>query len=133
MKIKQKDFTEQLRERIVNYEKNLDDLAKFLNRKYKPRFAERRLDFGIEMMRRGTDPFNPNYVSEIAYGIARKDDLLDLHRIVIWECERSFLGLPLPWNVPGSAVTGELADESYESIVRELEAHIQAHLAHAAS
>lgn len=52
----------------------------------------------------------------------------DSHRIVIWECQRVFFGVPTKWNIPGSKIVGDLMDQPYEKVALELKGHLEAFL-----
>lgn len=67
----------------------------------------------------------PGYSSSVSIAIAeRNKELIDIHTIKIWECERTFLGMPISKKIPGSNIIGELLDESLEEIREELKGYI---------
>ncbi|MED1603627.1 hypothetical protein [Alkalihalophilus marmarensis] len=126
MIFQEKDFTLDLKEKINSIEIALYKLIEILLDEYKPTFAKKGLEFNAEFDRIGRNPFQPGYTSSISIGISddEKEELTHLHTIKIWECERYFLGVPISKKIPGSKVTGELLDETYEDIELELKAFI---------
>ncbi|AXI08820.1 hypothetical protein CUC15_07775 [Oceanobacillus zhaokaii] len=89
-------------------------------------FAKKNLDFDAGFNKEGNNPFKPDYSSSVSIGIADKNgELIDLHIIKIWECERSLLGMPISKNIPGSRIIGELLDESLEEVKEELKEYIE--------
>ncbi|MDF2855823.1 MAG: hypothetical protein K0Q87_1674 [Neobacillus sp.] len=126
MKYQQKDFNTELKEIISNTEIALEDHIEKLLRENMSAFAKKNLDFDAGFDKEGNDPFKPGYSSSISIGIAdRNGELIDLHIIKIWECERSLLGMPISKNIPGSKVIGELLDESLEEVKKELKEYIR--------
>ncbi|MEH7383252.1 hypothetical protein V7138_22510 [Bacillus sp. JJ1533] len=129
MKYAEKDFTFDLKERIVINEATLKDLIGKLRDENKPIFAKKGLDFDAGFERMGNDPFLPGYSSSISIGISDESgELIDLHIIKIWECGRYFLGIPVSQKIPGSKIVGELLDDSLENIKSELNEYIEDHL-----
>ncbi|MGG3572779.1 hypothetical protein ABES80_09865 [Bacillus gobiensis] len=129
MKYLQSEFTPDLKEKINRTEEQLRAHLEKLVSEYKSVFTNKNLDFeaGIEI--EGSDPFQPGYHSSISIGIAdESNELLDIHIINIWECERYFLGLPISRNIPGSKIAGEFLDESFEDILMELNEYIEEQL-----
>lgn len=130
MKFQQTDFTEELMEKIKNTELTLKDYIERLLSEYKSVFAKKNLDFDAGFDKEGNDPFMPGYSSSVSIGIAEEnEELIDLHTIKIWECERSFLGMPISKKIPGSKIIGELLDETFEEIKEELKEYIDEFLA----
>jgi hypothetical protein len=129
MKYQQKDFTDELGIKIKNTELALKEHMDTLLSKNKPVFAKKNLEFDADFSREGNDPFQPGYSSSIAIGISDKNDksgeLIDLHLIKIWECERSLLGMPISRNIPGSKIIGELLDETLDEVKEELKEYIE--------
>jgi hypothetical protein len=129
MKYQQKDFTEELRKKIKNTESALKKHIEKLLNENKSVFAKKNLEFDADFDKEGDDPFMPGYSSSVAIGISDKTDkngdLIDLHIIKIWECERNLLGMPVSKNIPGSKISGELLDESFEEIKEELKDYIE--------
>ncbi|WP_209369602.1 hypothetical protein [Priestia megaterium] len=129
MKYQQKDFTEELNLKIKNTESALKEhIEKLLNEK-KSVFAKKKLEFYADFDKEGDDPFKPGYSSSVAISISDKtdknDELIDLHIIKIWECERTLIGMPISKHIPGSKISGELLDESLEEIKEELREYIE--------
>ncbi|ANC77555.1 hypothetical protein ABE65_012405 [Fictibacillus phosphorivorans] len=121
MKYDQKEFSEELLKEIRNIETTLKDNIDFLLLKYRPIFNTKNLVFDGEFHIQGDHPFTPQYVSSISIGISEeKEELIDLHTIKIWECYRSFLGMPISKKIPGSKIVGELLDETLEEVKEEL-------------
>lgn len=130
MKYQQKDFTSELKTRIQEMELSLKKHREILLRENKSIFDNRNLEFDIGFDAiRGLDHFQPGYCSAISIGITDKinptAELLNLHVIAIWECQRSLLGLPVTKNIPGSKIIGELADKSLKEIEEELKEYIE--------
>lgn len=125
MKFRQKDFSEELKEKIQNTELALKDHIEKLLSDYKSFFAEKNLDFDAGFDIEGNDPFQPGYSSSVSIGISENDELIDLHLIKIWECDRYILGVPTTKNIPGSKIIGELLDEPLEEVKKELKEYIE--------
>ncbi|ALC85266.1 hypothetical protein AM499_05125 [Bacillus sp. FJAT-22090] len=126
MKYQQKVFNVELKEMIKNIESTLKEHIERLLKENKSVFAEKNLDFDAGFDKEGNDPFKPGYSSSVSIGIADKSgELIDLHIIKIWECERSLLGLSISKNIPGSKIIGELLDESVEEVKEELKEYIE--------
>lgn len=125
MKFQKTDFTEELKVKIKNTELTLKEYIESLLSEYKSVFASKSLEFDAGFDKEGNDPFIPGYWSTISIGIAEKnEDLIGLHIIRIWECERFFLGMPISKKIPGSKIIGELLDESFEEVKAELNEYI---------
>ncbi|UPO90150.1 hypothetical protein [Niallia sp. Man26] len=130
MKYKQTEFTGELRDKIKNTELILKDYIESLLDEYKSVFAMKNLEFDAGFDIEGNDPFMPGYSSTISLGIAdENEELIDIHIIRIWECERYLLGMATSKKVPGSKVIGELIDETFEDIKEELKEYIDEFLA----
>ncbi|MEH7236451.1 hypothetical protein [Bacillus sp. JJ1562] len=126
MKYQHTDFSVELKEKIKNTELALKEHIERLLEENKFIFAKKNLDLDAGFDQEGIDPFVPGYSSSISIGIADKSgELIDLHMINIWECERSLLGMPILKNIPGSKIIGELLDESMEEIKEELKEYIE--------
>lgn len=129
MKYQQKDFTEELKIKIKNIESALKEHIEKLLNENKSVFSKKNLEFDADFNKEGDDPFNPGYSSSVAIGISDKTDkngeLIDLHIIKIWECERTLLGMPISKHIRGSKIIGELLDESLEEIKEELKEYIE--------
>lgn len=125
MKYLEKEFTNELKNTINQKETALKNLLENLVDENNPDFVKKGLVLYAEFERRGNDPFHPGYNSSIAIGISDKnDELMDLHNITIWDCDRYFLGLTISLKIPGSKVVGELVDESVEDLEIELKEYI---------
>jgi hypothetical protein len=126
MKYQQRDFDEGLKEKIKRTERVFIDYIERLADEHASFFKKRDLDFEARFDQDGEDPFTPGYSSSLSIGIAEKGgEIIDLHVIKIWECERSILGMPISKNVPGSKVTGEYLDESIEEVKAELREYVK--------
>jgi hypothetical protein len=129
VKYHQKDFSAALREEIKNRELELKNLIERLMIQYKPKLAKKNVNIDASFDQEGEDPFKPGYDSAVSLGIADNiGEPIDLHIIKIWNCERSFLGIPTMKNLPGSKITGELLDETLEEITEELNEFISEYL-----
>ncbi|WP_110112079.1 hypothetical protein [Bacillus sp. CGMCC 1.16541] len=129
MKFGQKEFTSHLQQAIQEKEKQIEALLERLNNEYEARFNQVHLTFETSFEREGFDPFQPGYSSFISIGISEEGgELIDLHTVPIWVCERSFLGLTVSKNLPGSKVTGELLDESIEEVQVEVYEYAESQL-----
>lgn len=107
-------------------EMNLQLLVEKLLLEYKLIFEKKNFDFDAGFEREGSNPFTPGYHSSVSIGIAdQSGELIDLHIVKIWECERYFLGMPISRNILGSKVIGELLDESLEEVKMELQEYIE--------
>ncbi|MBM7702979.1 hypothetical protein [Metabacillus iocasae] len=129
MKYEHKEFTLTLKEIIQQKEKQVQVLLEQMKNEHVARFEQLDLTLEAEFERVGIDPFQPGYSSSISIGISDLDnELIDLYTVYIWECDRSFLGLTILKNLPGSKVKGELLDESIEELEKELYEYIEDHL-----
>ncbi|MFC4323209.1 hypothetical protein [Litchfieldia salsa] len=125
MKFQQTDFTEELLEKIKHTEWTLKEYIERLLREYKSIFAKKNLDLDTGFNKEGNDPFMPGYSSSVSIGIAEKHkELIDLHTIKIWECQRSLIGMPISRKIPGSKIFGELLDETFEELEDELKEYM---------
>lgn len=129
MKYTQKQFTPELLNHIKQTEQSLGSMLEKITQLYKKKFRNIALQLESSLDREGTNPFDPGYRSSISIGISETGgDLLDLHTIVIWECQRTFLGLPTGKNIPGSKIIGELLEETIKEIKAELVEYLDEHL-----
>jgi hypothetical protein len=129
MKYHQKDFSASLMEEIKYKELEFKNLSKELIDQYKSVLAQKNFNLDTSFDIEGKDPFKPEYSSSISFGISEKNgDLIDLHTIVIWNCERYFLGIPTAKKIPGSRIIGELLDETYKEVKEEVNEFIQEYL-----
>ena len=121
MKYPQKEFNSDLRKLIKNKEKVLTIFVKEYVKNNKPILMEEGLLLEAEFVIEGNDSFIPGYNSSISVGISESEgEPLDIHIIYIWECNCTFLGVPIGRWIPGSKITGELIDETVEEIEQEL-------------
>lgn len=129
MKYQQKDFTQELKTKIQQMEYALKEHGVSLLRENKSVFDNRTLEFDAGFDANGSDHFLPGYCSTFSIGITDKinqtGELLNVHVITIWECQRSLLGLPVSKNIPGSKIIGELVDESLKELKEELKETIE--------
>ena len=129
MKYQQKNFTQELKTKIQEMESALKEHREVVLRENKFIFENRNLEFYADFDLDGSDHFQPGYCSTISIGISDKfnsgGELINLHIITIWECQRSILGLPISKNIPGNKITGEFLDESLEEIKEELKETIE--------
>lgn len=119
MKYQQNDFNDELRSKITDMELKLQKHSEQLKSHYEPLFAEKSLEFDAVFDREGSNPFEPGYSSSITLGMFSKETEL-IHIVWIWQCERFLWGQLISRTFPGSKVSGELLDESYEDILEEL-------------
>lgn len=126
MKYRQKEFTDSLRYEIESKETELTrHIGQWLPR-YQGMFLQQYKMLDAEITKEGTDPFQPGSSSSLVIAISDDSkELIDLHSIPIWTCERLFLGLPVNQKIPGSRIVGELLDENLHEINRELEEYIK--------
>ncbi|MCP2034861.1 hypothetical protein L1279_001848 [Planomicrobium sp. HSC-17F08] len=126
MRFRQKEFNESLKQEIHRKEMELTRYVESWLPRYQGLFLQeyKVLDAGIT--KEGMDPFEPGYSSALVVSICDDHgELIDLHNIPIWTCERLFLGLPVNQNLPGSRLVGDLLDESLQDIQEELQAYIE--------
>ena len=132
MKHQQKEFTQELKVKIQQMEDALKEHSKTLLKENKPIFENRNLEFDAGLDMKGSDHFQPGYCSSISIGITHKTnptgELLDLHIITIWKCQRSLLGLPVSKKITRSKIIGEIVDESLKELKEELKEHIEEYL-----
>ncbi|WP_312471975.1 hypothetical protein [Neobacillus sp.] len=107
MKYLQTDFSSDLNELINTTEHSFYEHSKLLLSEYADLCVKRDRKLTIEVEKYGKDPFMPGYVSIISVIIKREKDKI---KIVgpIWKCQRTFFGIQLSKNLPGSKVSGEL-------------------------
>ena len=126
MQFRQKEFTESLKQEIHRKEMELTRYVESWIPRFQDLFLQEYevLDAGIEKV--GIDLFQPGYRSSLVVNICDDHgELIDLHNIPIWTCERLFLGLPVTQNLPGSRLSGDLLDENLQDIQEELQAYIE--------
>ena len=117
MKYQQRDFTPELKARVNLVEQKLKDYIERLLNEYESVFAEKNLEMNVGLDKEGIDPFIPGYSSSVSIGIIDESgELNHLYIIKIWECGRSFLGMSISINIPGSKIIGELLDEKLEEV-----------------
>lgn len=128
MKYTQKDFNDNLLNRITSIEQKLKKHIEDLMKEYKPIFKNT-LKIDGDFEHEGTHPFKPGYRSAISVGIIDENgEIVNLHTMPIWECGCRFLGLQVSSKIAGSRLVGEPLDESAEMIKEELIEFIQNHL-----
>ncbi|MED0906273.1 hypothetical protein CN327_21860 [Bacillus cereus] len=126
MNYKEKEFTLDLKEKIVNIEQKLRNVSVQLLQNYAPLFIKKDMELFIELEKSKKDTFEIGYKSSILLGVTdAQGDMIDFYTIPIWECNRHFFGLPVSINLPGSKVIGELIDESEKDIQIELRKHLE--------
>ncbi|PGE66472.1 hypothetical protein [Bacillus toyonensis] len=126
MNYKEKEFTLDLKEKIVNIEQKLRSVSVQLLQNYAPLFIKKDMELFIELEKSKKDTFEIGYKSSILLGVTdAQGDMIDFYTIPIWECNRHFLGLLVSINLPGSKVIGELIDESEKDIQIELREHLE--------
>ncbi|KXY35720.1 DoxX [Bacillus cereus] len=126
MNYKEKEFTLDLKEKIVNIEQKLRNVSVLLLQNYAPLFIKKDMELFIELEKSKKDTFEIGYKSSILLGVTdAQGDMIDFYTIPIWECNRHFFGLPVSINLPGSKVIGELIDESEKDIQIELRKHLE--------
>jgi hypothetical protein len=129
VKYHQNDFSDALREEIKLRELKLKNLIEKLMIQYKPLLKKKNLTTDASFDQDGEDPFKPGYSSSVSLGISDKNgEPIDIHIIKIWNCERSFLGIPTVKKIPGSKITGDLLDETYKEITEELNEYFSEYL-----
>ncbi|KZE69101.1 hypothetical protein AWM68_02215 [Fictibacillus phosphorivorans] len=115
----QVDFIPQLKVEIIKKEQELKKLLEKVLHEFQNTSDQIKIEGSFDQD--GEDPFQPGYASSISIGLLDEtDELTDLHTIKIWECERTFLGVPVTRNIPGSKVKGELLDESVKEVKEEV-------------
>jgi len=114
-----------LLEQVRTTEQALKERIERFSQNYKPVFAKQNLDIDIELDIEGENHFIPGYKSCIVVAISQGDELIDLHIIPIWKCERTFLGMSISRSIPGSKVVGEFTDESIEEVCEELKEYVK--------
>ncbi|WP_066172576.1 hypothetical protein [Bacillus marinisedimentorum] len=126
MKYQQKQFNTRLRDNIQSTEKKLESRLENVKNAYTSDFVKINLVLDADFDKEGIDPFTPGYRSAISIGISDEtEELIDLHVIKIWECDRYFLGMPTSRNLPGSKVAGELIEETPEEVKKEIHEYIK--------
>ncbi|MFY0127905.1 MULTISPECIES: hypothetical protein [Bacillus cereus group] len=126
MNYKEKEFTLDLKEKIINIEQKLRNVSVQLLQKYAPLFVKKDMELFIELEKSKKDTFEIGYKSSILLAVTdAQGDMIDFYTIPIWECNRHFFGLPVSINLPGSKVMGELIDESEKDIQIELKEHLE--------
>lgn len=129
MRYQQKDFTNGLKARIQETESALKEHCETLLKENKSIFENKNLELDAGFDIDGYDHFQTGYCSTITIGISDKTvpngELIDLHQIKIWECQRTILGMSISKNIPGSKVVGDFLDESLEEIQEELKEYIE--------
>nr|WP_242435382.1 hypothetical protein [Bacillus cereus] len=102
MNYKEKEFTLDLKEKIINIEQKLRNVSVQLLQKYAPLFVKKDMELFIELEKSKKDTFEIGYKSSILLAVTdAQGDMIDFYTIPIWECNRHFFGLPSfdksPW------------------------------------
>ncbi|MGG4488056.1 hypothetical protein [Metabacillus idriensis] len=128
MKYTQKDFNDNLLNRITTTEQKLKNHIDDLMKEYQPIFKDN-LKIDGDFEHEGPHPFKPGYRSAVSIGIIdERGEMVNFHTVPIWECDWRFLGLQVSTKIPGSKLAGELLDESAVMIKKELMEFIHDHL-----
>ncbi|EOW9530202.1 hypothetical protein ACO11K_004018 [Bacillus cytotoxicus] len=126
MNYKEKEFTLDLKEKIVTIEQKLRNVSVLLLQKYTPLFVKENMELFIEFEKSKKDTFEIGYKSSLLLGVTdAQGDMIDFYTIPIWECNRHFFGLPISINLPGSKIIGGLINESEKDIQIELKKHLE--------
>lgn len=126
MNYEKKEFTLDLKEKIVNIEQKLRNVSVQLLQNYAPLFIKKDMELFIELEKSKKDTFEIGYKSSILLEVIdAQGDMIDFYTIPIWECNCHFFGLPVSINLLGSKVIGELIDESEKDIQIELRKHLE--------
>ena len=132
MKFKQTAFTKELQVKIKEMEKESEEQVNKLLQNYKDIFANNHLELEAVIHIEGTDCFMPGYNSSIVISISNQNnqrgDVIDMHIIEIWSCERMILGMPVSRNIPGNKISGILLDESTVEIHEDINEFIEDYL-----
>ncbi|WP_338789642.1 hypothetical protein V8Z81_27220 (plasmid) [Priestia megaterium] len=127
MKYGENEFTLQLRNRISEIEQQLRDVTIKLEQIYTPLFKEQNLDLYIKFEVTNSDLFESGYESAIIIFINddTEGDMFSFYNVIVWKCNRTFLGIRTSKTIFGSKVIGELADQPIKDIKFELETHLK--------
>lgn len=129
MLYRQKEFTPPLLQEISNKEHSLKSIMEKMVQTYSSKFKKKGLLLEVSYDKEGESPFVPGYRSSLSIGVSDNEgELIDLHTIIIWECECNFLGIPITKNIFGSKVTGELLEESPSMITDEIKEYLEEQL-----
>ncbi|AMR04366.1 MULTISPECIES: hypothetical protein [Bacillus cereus group] len=121
MKYKEQEFTLELKENIQCMEKEIERISLKLHKEYSHLYIEKHMELDMGFAREKENPFEVGYYSSVAIAILDEEkEMIEFHNILIWKCERIFLGMPIQSNILGSKKVGELADESCYEIEEEL-------------
>ncbi|MGF9893445.1 hypothetical protein ABEX78_32970 [Priestia megaterium] len=127
MKYGENEFTLQLRNRINEIEQQLRDITIKLEQIYTPLFKEQNLDLYIKFEVTNSDLFESGYESAIIIFINddTEGDMFSFYNVIVWKCNRTFLGIRTSKKIFGSKVIGDLVDQPIKDIKFELETHLK--------
>jgi len=127
MKYGDNEFTLQLRNRINEIEQQLRDITIKLEQIYTPLFKEQNLDLYIKFEVTNSDLFESGYESAIIIFINddTEGDMFSFYNVIVWKCNRTFLGIRTSKKIFGSKVIGDLVDQPIKDIKFELETHLK--------
>ncbi|EJR84842.1 MULTISPECIES: hypothetical protein [Bacillus cereus group] len=129
MKYKEQEFTLELKENIQCMEKEIERISLKLHKEYSHLYIEKHMELDMGFAREKENPFEVGYYSSVAIAILDEEkEMIEFHNILIWKCERIFLGMPIQSNILGSKKVGELADESCYEIEEELKEQLEEYL-----
>lgn len=127
MKYGENEFTLQLRNRINEIEQQLRDITIKLEQIYTSLFKEQNLDLYIKFEVTNSDLFESGYESAIIIFINddTEGDMFSFYNVIVWKCNRTFLGIRTSKKIFGSKVIGDLVDQPIKDIKFELETHLK--------
>ena len=129
MKYKEQEFTLELKENIQCMEKEIERISLKLHKEYSHLYIEKHMELDMGFARENENPFEVGYYSSVAIAILDEEkEMIEFHNILIWKCERIFLGMPIQSIILGSKKVGELADESCYEIEEELKEQLEEYL-----
>ncbi|HDR4761138.1 TPA: hypothetical protein ACQ75Q_000635 [Bacillus thuringiensis] len=129
MKYKEQEFTLELKENIQCMEKEIERISLKLHKEYSHLYIEKHMELDMGFAREKENPFEVGYYSSVAIAILDEEkEMIEFHNILIWKCERIFLGMPIQSIILGSKKVGELADESCYEIEEELKEQLEEYL-----
>lgn len=129
MKYKEQEFTLELKENMQCMEKEIKQISLKLYKEYSHLYIEKNMELDMGFARGKENPFEVGYYSSVAIAILDGEkEMIEFHNILIWKCERIFLGMPIQSNILGSKKVGELVDESCYEIGEELKEQLEEYL-----